>query len=364
MRKLTHEFVKAQFALEGYELLSEYAGVHKPLKYLCPKGHEHQITWGNFQSGNRCGVCAGKHKSTKFIKKFFEKEGYVLLEEYKNCAIPIKFRCPKGHEHQMSWDSFRNGSRCGVCSGRYVSHEFVKAQFALEGYELLGKYKNCAIPIKFRCSKGHEHQMSWDSFRNGSRCRLCLPKDLNKTRLSEEFIKSQFALEGYELLSVYLNARTPVNLRCPKGHKCQIAWGNFKTGNRCSVCRISNFYTNFENRTSCKIFNSISRQLKRQKLDLKWDYFYSSELIKSIAEPIQPIYRSCPKGHAVDHIVPVSWFNLLNEDELLACWHPANLRHLDALENNKRKNRMTDEEIAYMRSHHPEIINAASRSKL
>jgi len=58
-KKLTYEFVKGQFKKEGYELLSkEYRGAHDKLRYRCPEGHEHSITWGNWKHGYRCPYCA------------------------------------------------------------------------------------------------------------------------------------------------------------------------------------------------------------------------------------------------------------------------------------------------------------------
>lgn len=59
MKRLTYEFVKEQFKKEGYELLSkEYVNSRTKLKYRCLEGHEHSISWSDWQIGRRCFICA------------------------------------------------------------------------------------------------------------------------------------------------------------------------------------------------------------------------------------------------------------------------------------------------------------------
>jgi hypothetical protein len=102
--KLNPEFVKATFEAEGYRLLNDYENAHKPIAFICPKGHDHRISWTSFQQGGRCAYCAGKAVKPETVWAAFEVEGYVLLGEYpEKSSKPIPFICPKGHRHQMSW---------------------------------------------------------------------------------------------------------------------------------------------------------------------------------------------------------------------------------------------------------------------
>ncbi len=58
MKKLTYEFVKEQFELEGYKLLSKkYVSCSTKLDYRCPEGHKHSICWSAFQQGHGCFYC-------------------------------------------------------------------------------------------------------------------------------------------------------------------------------------------------------------------------------------------------------------------------------------------------------------------
>ena len=50
--------------------------------------------------------------NTEFVKKKFEEEGYILLDEYTKATTKMRYICPKGHEHSIDWHHFKNGRRC------------------------------------------------------------------------------------------------------------------------------------------------------------------------------------------------------------------------------------------------------------
>jgi hypothetical protein len=238
--KYNYEQVKKSFENEGYTLLStEYNGCYDKLSFICPNGHEHQITWAKWVSGQRCGKCSGNIRySIEQIKKSFEKEGYTLLStEYKNSRQKISFICPNGHEHKITWDNWKQGYRCGKCSNLYnINIDFVKKSFEKEGYTLLStKYKNAHQYLKFICSNGHEHQITWNNWKLGKRCGKCD----TKYNVNYDIVKTSFEKEGYTLLSTeYENAHQYLKFICPNGHKHQITWFNWNCGVRCGKCDI------------------------------------------------------------------------------------------------------------------------------
>ena len=62
-----------------------------------------------------------KHHSTKkpsynYVKDCFERKGYTLLStEYINNRTKLLYICPRGHEHSITWHSFNNGCICRIC---------------------------------------------------------------------------------------------------------------------------------------------------------------------------------------------------------------------------------------------------------
>jgi hypothetical protein len=237
LAKLSYEFIRESFKKEGYELLSkEYKNSSQKLEFICPKGHEHSITWGNWSQGTRCGVCAGKHITIKEVRESFEKEGYKLLsKEYTGCFQKLEFICPKGHEHSIVLGAWKQGVRCGICFGTPKhTYEFVKDSFEKEGYELLSKeYTRCLEKLDFICPNGHKHSISFSHFQRGHRCAICV----GLAKYTYEFVKDSFEKEGYELLSKeYNGAHQKLKFICPKDHEHSISFMCWKQGARCGKC--------------------------------------------------------------------------------------------------------------------------------
>lgn len=169
-----------------------------------------------------------------YVKQFVESWGYVLLSEtYIGSKEKLKFKCPKGHEFEKKWSNFQNGQRCPKCSIKWT-HENIKNIVEENGYTLLSKDCNGSrSKIKVRCPKGHEYEARADSFIEGRRCLKCNVGG----RLTYEYVKEQIEKEGYTLLSdEYVQSHEKLKVKCPVGHEYEVRWSNFHTGTRCPVC--------------------------------------------------------------------------------------------------------------------------------
>ena len=185
-KKLTIEYVKEQFEKEGYTLLStKYINSSEKLESICDKGHKHSISWSKFKQGRRCGVCSGHIKLTyEFVKSEFEKCGYTLLStKYINNSEKLDYICNRGHKHSISWNKFSRGRRCGVCFGsKKLTYEYVKSEFEKEGYTLLSKeYIGNTSKLDYICPNGHTRSITWHDFDAGKRCKLCFFNRLKVT---------------------------------------------------------------------------------------------------------------------------------------------------------------------------------------
>ena len=202
MKKLTYEFIKSEFEKEGYTLVSkEYINSKTKLDYKCSKGHEHSIRLNAWQRGHRCSTCARVIKPTlELVKQSFEKDDYILLsKEYINNNTKLDYKCPKNHEYSITWRNWKQGNRCLICAGRITSTmEQVKKSFENEGYTLISKeYKSSKTKLYYICSNGHERSTTWNIWKNGHRCIICS----GKMKLTLEYIKESFTESGYILLS-------------------------------------------------------------------------------------------------------------------------------------------------------------------
>jgi hypothetical protein len=197
-KKLDIEFIRVEFAKEGYELLTQtYDDAHQKLEYICPRDHKHSTSWTNWNSKRkpRCPYCDGQGKLTiEFIRTEFAKEDYILLTKiYKNSKQRLKYICPRGCRHSISWNAWQQGERCSC----YVSNiklniEFIRAEFAKEGYILLTTvYENAHQKLEYICPRGHRHSISWANWnsKSKSRCPKCNDSGVSKW---EKMVRSFF----------------------------------------------------------------------------------------------------------------------------------------------------------------------------
>lgn len=212
--RLTYDFVKKAFKGEGYTLLSkEYINNKSNLYFVCPVGHNHKTTWSNWKRGHRCSKC--HYITLEQVKYSFELEEYTLLStEYINNLQKIDFICPNGHKHSISWSNWQQGIRCGKCINNIkLSYDVIKQSFESEGYILLStEYKNAHTKLDFICPNGHRHNIIWNSWQRGNRCGKC-SYDSKLEQEMKEYIKSIYSHEFVENdRSIIVNPRTGNNL--------------------------------------------------------------------------------------------------------------------------------------------------------
>lgn len=119
--KYSYEYVKNYIESYGYILLSEtYIGVHSYLNIQCPENHKYEITFANFNQGNRCKECNVQNQRISFeeIKIFVERTGNKLLSTtYINNMSLLKIECGKCQKQfERSFKGYRKYSGCPSCS--------------------------------------------------------------------------------------------------------------------------------------------------------------------------------------------------------------------------------------------------------
>ena len=122
-KRLTYSYVKKFIESDNCVLMSDsYNNNSTKLLVKCPKGHEYEVMFSNFQMGKGCPECNfiklrnDRKLPYNFIKKYIQKHGYDLLsKKYNNNSTKLLLKCPKGHEYEASFGTFQQGSRCPVC---------------------------------------------------------------------------------------------------------------------------------------------------------------------------------------------------------------------------------------------------------
>lgn len=241
-KKLSYEFVKRAFEYDRYILLEkDYTNAYVKMRYRCPNGHKHKISWNKWKNGRRCPYCCGHTPiDLAYVKNSFEKEGYTLLaNEYVNNTQKLNFVCQNGHKHNITWHSWKQGRRCGCCNGNtLIDINFVRGEFEKEGYVLLTKvWPGANNTLRYTCSEGHVGYTRWSNWYTGARCLECS----GKKKKDIEFIKSVLLMNNYQLLSNEYNGRhSELKCVCSEGHEFCISWRKWVQGCRCTTCAIIN----------------------------------------------------------------------------------------------------------------------------
>ena len=178
---------------------------------------------------------------------------------------------------------------------RRKSQEEVYEYYKNEGYELLCEYKNNRTPLVVKCPKGHIFDtMTFWSFKKGNRCPICS----HKAKLTYEFVKNEFEKEGYSLISSeYKNANSKLITICPNGHEWNTTYARFYSGKRCGRCA-----------------NNQKLEFDFIKSEFEKEGYKLLSLIYNKAS--EPLIVRCPNGHIINTL---SWNNFQRGTRCIVC---------------------------------------------
>ena len=265
--------------------------------------HEYKVAWRSFQSGRRCPKCSKKYKytdsdMTEMISNITQGE-YTKLGVYTNSSTKFPIRhvlC--GHEYEVTWSGFQSGNRCPKCSSkqRVSERTFSNENIVQKIHELVGNeylkldsiYINAQtkFPIKHNTC-GHEYEVIWNTFRNGSRC----PKCSGLMKLTNEDIVERMcdlvSDEYTKLDDVYVNSYTKFSIKhniC--GHEYEVNWRSFQDGKRCPKCNQSKgekFIFDYLTNNDIPFSSQVKFEDCKYKATLPFDFGILSDEDKIIA---------------------------------------------------------------------------------
>jgi len=156
-QRVDFDHIKESFKDNGYRLLTtEYINNKQKLNYICPNGHERNISWNSWSKGRRCKICSSRKQADTrkhnlgFIRNELEEEGYKLLStEYLNKYAPIKYECPRGHIGSISFGNWLSrDTRCSSCSHIESNTEIEIREFLSEYVEVEANNRKIIKPLE------------------------------------------------------------------------------------------------------------------------------------------------------------------------------------------------------------------------
>lgn len=313
LNKFTIDEVSEIFEKEGCVLVSSvYVNRSSKLEYICSCKNTASITLGSFLRGSRCSDC-GKRKSIdarrkytiEIVKEIFADNDCVLLEKtYINTQTPLKFICNCGNTSKIRLSDFLYGCRCQKCKSAKLREKYaysleeVKDIFLINGNVLLeNEYINSSIKLKYICDCGKTDEKSLSKYQNGQRCAECGVRKSHLLRKKNYIeVYEYFSDQGCQLLDSeqdYISVNSPMNYLCNCGRQSKITFSNFKSGQRCYMCKIE--------KTSGENHHNWNPNLTDEDRERRRQYPEYHDWVKSVYSRDNYDCQNCGKHGGVLH---------------------------------------------------------------
>ncbi len=241
----------AKAAEKGGSCLSpNYSGVDHKYRFRCAKGHEWDATFYSVvRRGQWCARCSGRkvvpEEQLEIARSLAsQKGGECLTDQYMGSQSQMTWRCANGHEWQGTYSNIVNrGKWCPWCAGNKVDSatQLVRAQQVSQshGGELLTPaYTGNKVPMRWRCSEGHEWNASFGTVvGRGAWCGRCRG---SQREAHEQLAKAQeiaASKNGRCLDAGYLSNSEKMLWQCERGHRWRATFYSVvQAGSWCPTC--------------------------------------------------------------------------------------------------------------------------------
>jgi hypothetical protein len=370
---------KAQerLATVGATMASEWTGEAGPLTIVCADGHQFETSWRyvvncmNRSGLVGCPICskeakASFHRGGDAALAELAKHGFTLLSKYQNVNEPLTLRCDRGHVHVRAYKNWKKADiKCWECQ-----QEDVHAHFEREGWTVITPFRISRESMTVRCPVGHERQVKYETWNKPRKpgyngCNDCKPARHGQDRaLSLNEVSEFLQSKGFRLAGSYANSSTPVEVVCDRGHYTKVTLRNLrsKVQERCGDCHREDRTPTPEEAESVLLAQRISTRIYQElvKIGHRRKGWKTRPWARDKADEIFNTLGPRPDGHHLDHIIPCSFFDFRDEEQVKLCWSIENLRWLDAKANISRGNRLTKDEIKTLTVKQRELLAKAS----
>lgn len=255
IKKVTIQELNELAESKGGKCLSnEYLGDKTKLLWECSRGHAWKCDPGHIKQGRWCPVCNKEKRDLKSSQNMLHrmhevakrKGGECLSDKYNGFTEKYKWKCSNNH----IWEAIASNiilkdTWCPKCRGLgYTEIENLKILIEIAhkkgGNCLSNKYLGDAIPLKWKCSVGHEWEAVPSSIKQGSWCRKCYEENVGVSkRKGLTFFKDIAINRGGKCLSTdYKNAHTKLFWECAEGHTWSATGHSINQGSWCPACNI------------------------------------------------------------------------------------------------------------------------------
>ena len=216
---------------------------HERLTWRCVQGHRFAKTGNAVKAGKWCGKCHGSPPGDidRMRRMARERGGECLSKKYLGVETKLRWRCREGHEWSTVPGSIIQGTWCRVCRMRgghslaRLSIEIMRHMAVERGGRCLSaSYHGSAVPLRWRCARGHAWMAAPSRMRMGRWCPVCS----RAVRGTLDSMRELALLCGGRCVTrTWDNHRVPLVFDCARGHRFRVLASVVKTGVWCPTCR-------------------------------------------------------------------------------------------------------------------------------
>ncbi len=166
-----------------------------------------------------------------------ERGGKCLSRYYVDALTKLRWRCAEGHEWEATSNKVKSSNNwCPKCAGvaRLSLKDAQESAKARGGKCLSSEYVNATSPMDWECIKGHRWSVAYCGIRNGAWCLEC--SSSKKLTITEMQVLAQ-ERGGKCLSTEYKSNKFPLQWECAKGHKWWTPPSNIRNaGSWCPAC--------------------------------------------------------------------------------------------------------------------------------
>ncbi len=239
---------------DGWDPTCFTAGSGIKKSWKCSVGHQYQAAISSRTSGRGCPICSGRQilkgfndLQTTHPEIALQADGWDPTTVSKGSNVIKNWKCKKGHRWETSTNK-RTGEKtgCPVCSNHRVlagendlltTHPEIAKQ--MTGDDPTSYVSGSEKKVLWTCEHGHVYKTSVANRVNGSRCLVCIGKQVLPGFNDLAFLFPEIALEAHDWDPRTVSPSSHLNLtwKCSKGHvyKRQVA-NRTSRPNRCPIC--------------------------------------------------------------------------------------------------------------------------------
>ena len=330
--KLTPEIIekrKAEFLLRNIEMISLFTRARDKHTFRCLiDGYEWEATFDNINRGKGCPKCkplkisknvTSKPEKIKNLIATLTLRNIEMVSPYTKSSNRYDFRClikTCNHVWNIPFSAVATGTKsgCPKCSGRVIDiRGIINTIETTRGIKLLEPYKGMLTKHKFQCEKTNCNYTWSTEFANIYHKKCGCPK-------------------------------------CAGFHKSEIEKSNVEA-HRMLRNRLSGLF--YKGNTPTKVYRD-NEGVYNEIWNTMIPYWYEQYRLIS----------SKPSGDwTLDHIIPVSWFDPYDIDQLKLCWNHQNFQWLSNADNISKNNRIRPQDLEVFTAWHYSVVKKASYRK-